>query len=145
MYGVTATAMREMPRELAGIRTGDIVFISEREVSNNALFGPFYVISDRPHVFTGQRQGSWAEIDTQRTHINDRAYWVEFEKRKWCLLFDMTLLDKISIVWPYHWSRLRLNLPSWGAVSGEDSDNLLDFAIRNEEEARAFLRRHDVW
>jgi hypothetical protein len=40
MYGVSLTAIREqMPIELAKIQAGDIVFISEKEISKNALPG----------------------------------------------------------------------------------------------------------
>jgi hypothetical protein len=146
MYGVAPSAMRQkMPFELTQIRAGDIVFISERDVSNNALFGPFYVVNTRPPIVAKQRIGSWVEIDTKKTPRDDRAYWVEFENRTWCLLFDKTLYDKISIVWPYNWSELNLNLPSWGAVSGNDAAKLIDFAIQNEVEAKEFLRRHDAW
>ena len=50
MYGVTNTAfLKEMPRELHDARAGDIVFISE-EISHNALFGPFYIVKDRPPI-----------------------------------------------------------------------------------------------
>lgn len=146
MYGVSLTAMRQqMPAELAKIKAGDIVFISEKEISNNALFGPFYVVNDRPPVVIKKRNGSWAEIDTKKTSPKDMAYWVEFENRTWCLLFDKTLSDRLSVVWPYNWSKLKVNLPSWGAVSGEDATKLIDFALNNEIEAREFLKRHDVW
>jgi hypothetical protein len=146
MYGVSSSAMRqEMPLELANIREGDVVFISEKEVSDNALFGPFYVVNSHPSVFIRQRKGSWVEIDTHRTLAQDIAYWVEFENRKWCLLFDKTLSDKISIVWPYNWPQLKLDLPSWGAVSGDDAAKLMGFAIMNEVEAKEFLKRHDAW
>lgn len=146
MYGVSLTAMsQQMPIELANIKAGDIVFISEREISNNALFGPFYVVNSRPPVVIKQRKGSWVEIDTRETSQQDMAYWVEFENRSWCILFDKTLSNRISIVWPYNWSRLNLKLPSWGAVSGIDANKLIDFAIENEIEAMEFLQRHDVW
>jgi hypothetical protein len=146
MYGVSLSAMRQqMPVELAKIKAGDIVFISEKEISNNALFGPFYVVKDRPPVVIKKRKGSWAEIDTNRTSPRNMAYWVEFENRIWCLLFDKTLSDRVSIVWPYNWSKLNLNLPSWGAVSGDDAVKLIDFAANNEVEAKEFLKSHDVW
>ena len=144
MYGVSLTAMRQMPDELAKIKTGDIVFISEREISNNALFGPFYVVNNRPPVVIKNRNGSWVEIDIKKTSPKDIAYWVAFEKRTWCLLFDNTLSDKISIVWPYNWSKLRVKLPPWGKVSGNDAAKLIDFAIKNEVEAKEFLDRHNV-
>lgn len=146
MYGVTLSAMRQqMPIELARIEAGDIVFISEKEISNNALFGPFYVVNNRPPVVVKQRNGSWLEIDTKKTSPKDMAYWVEVENRTWCLLFDKILSDRISIVWPYNWSKLKLNLPSWGAVSGDDAAKLIDFATDNEIEAKEFFKRHDVW
>ena len=146
MYGVSQTAIRQqMPAELANIKAGDIVFISEKEISNNALFGPFHVVNNRPLVVVKQRKGSWVEIDTKKTPPKEMAYWVEFENRPWCILFDKTLSDKISIVWPYNWSSLNLNLPSWGAVSGKDAEKLIDFATANEIEAKEFLSRHNAW
>lgn len=146
MYGVSLAAMhQQMPAELAKIKAGDIVFISEKEISNNALFGPFYVINNRPPVVVKNKNGSWVEIDTKKTSPKDIAYWVEFEKRTWCLLFDNTLSDKISIVWPYNWLKLRVKLPSWGKVSGDDAAKLIDFAMKNEVEAKEFLERHNVW
>lgn len=146
MYGVSLTAMqKQMPIQLAKIKSGDIVFISEKEISNNALFGPFYVTNNREPIIVKNKKGSWAEIDTKKTPQKELAYWVEFENRTWCLLFDKTLSDKISIVWPYNWSKLRVNLPSWGEVSGEDASKLLDFAIENEIEAKEFLKRHNVF
>jgi hypothetical protein len=146
MYGVSLTAIREqMPIELAKIQAGDIVFISEKEISKNALFGPFYVVNNRPPIVIKNRKDSWVEIDVKKTPPKDIAYWVEFENRPWCILFDKTLSDKISIVWPYNWSKLNLNLPSWGAVSGNDADKLIDFAIANEIEAKEFFQRHKVW
>jgi hypothetical protein len=145
MYGVSLTAMRkQMPIELAQIKAGDIVFISEKEISKNALFGPFYVVNNRKSVVVKKKNGLWAEIDTKKTLRTEIAYWVEFENRTWCLLFDKTLSDQISIVWPYNWSKLSLSLPPWGAVSGEDATKLLDFAIENEIEAKEFLKRHNV-
>ena len=146
MYGVSKTAMREqLPIDLARIQAGDIVFISEKEISNNALFGPFYVVNNRSPIVVKNRKGSWAEIDVKKTSPEEMAYWVNFENWYWCLLFDKTLSDKISIVWPYNWSRLKLKLPSWGAVSGIDSEKLIDFAIENEIEAKDFFRRHGIW
>jgi hypothetical protein len=146
MYGVSLTAMREqMPVELAKIQAGDIVFISEKEISKNALFGPFYVVNNRPPIVVKNRKGSWVEIDVKKTPPKEMAYWVKFENRPWCILFDKTLSDKISIVWPHNWAKLQLNLPSWGAVSGADAGKLIDFAIGNEIEAKEFLQRHDIW
>jgi len=146
MYGVSLSAMRQkMPIDLAKIQAGDIVFISEKEISKNALFGPFYVVNNRPPISLKNRKGSWVEIDVKKTSPKEMAYWVEFENRPWCILFDKTLSDKISIVWPYNWSRLKLNLPSWGAVSGNDSEKLIDFAVENEIEAKEFFRRHEIW
>jgi len=66
-------------------------------------------------------------------------------KRNWCLLFDKTLSDRISIVWPHNWQTLSVNLPPWGLVKGDDANKLIDFSIANEIEAREFLQRHDVW
>lgn len=145
MYGVSNTAFRnELPREFIEARAGDIVFISEREVANNALFGPFYIVSDRAPIVFETRINMWGKIDTTNTPATEIAYWVEFENRKWCLLFDLVLSDKISIVWPYNWSALRVNLPPWGLVTGADADKLLHFAITNEVEAREFFRRHNL-
>ncbi len=146
MYGVSPTAIREqMPIELAKIQVGDIVFISEKEISKNALFGPFYVVNNRPPIFIKNRKGSWVEIDVKKTPPKEIAYWVGLENRSWCILFDKTLSDKISIVWPYNWSKLDLNLPPWGLVSGIDEGKLIDYAITNEIEAKEFLQRHKVW
>jgi len=146
MYGITNKAMREqLPAELAGIQEGDIVFISERKISDNALFGPFYVVNNRPPIVARNRRDSWVEIDTGRTPPEEIAYWVEFENRSWCILFDKTLSDRVSIVWPYNWRKLRLRLPSWGAVSGNDSKKLIDFAIKNEIEAKTFFQKHGIW
>jgi hypothetical protein len=133
MYGISSSAVRnELPPELVSIREGDVVFISEKEISNNALFGPFYVVANRPSIAINQRKGLWVEINAHKTAPEEIAYWVLFEGRKWCLLFDKTLSDRISIVWPYHWSQLKVNLPPWGKVSGVDASKLMDFAIRNE-------------
>jgi hypothetical protein len=118
------------------IQAGNIIFISEKEISKNALFGPFYIVNNRPPIVIKNRKGSWVEIDMEKTSPKEIAYWVEFENRPWCILFDKTLSDKISIVWPYNWSSLNLNLPSWGAVKGDDAEKLIDFAIENEIEAR---------
>ena len=83
MYGVSLTAMlQQMPIELAKIQSGDIVFISEKEISNNALFGPFYVVNSRPPIAVKNRKGSWVEIDVNKTPPEEIAYWVEFENRK---------------------------------------------------------------
>jgi len=60
MYGVTNNAInKEMPKELLSIRYGDIVFISEKELSNNLLFGPFYVAKGRSGVVWDKQKGSW--------------------------------------------------------------------------------------
>ena len=82
MYGVSLTAIREqMPNALAKIEVGDIVFISEKEISN-ALFGPFYVVNDRPPIVIKKLKGSTRiEIDVKKTLPKDIAYWVEFENR----------------------------------------------------------------
>jgi hypothetical protein len=92
MYGVGSTAFRAgMPRELLRAQAGDMVFISERETSRNALFGPFYIVNERPLIVYRERRGAWVNIDTSKTPVAEIAYWVEFEKRSWCLLFDKTL------------------------------------------------------
>lgn len=145
MYGVSNKAFtKEMPREFLDARTGDIVFISEKEVSKNALFGPFYIVDSRPLIVSKGKKGAWVNIDTAKTPPSEIAYWVEFENRNWCLLFDKVLSDKISIVWPNNWSTLNLHLPSWGLITGEDADKLIDFAIANEVDAGEFLRRHNL-
>jgi hypothetical protein len=145
MYGVSKTAIREqMPIELLNIREGDIVFISAREILNNVLVGPFYVVKKRPPIVINSRKGLWGEVDLNNTPHNCIAYWVIIENRKWCLLFDKTLSDKISIVWPYNWSTLKLDLPSWGEITGIDADKLLEFAINNELEAKELFRRHGI-
>lgn len=145
MYGVSNKAFtKELPRELLDARAGDIVFISEKEVSKNALFGPFYIVNSRPLIVYKDKKGAWVNIDTDRTPSSEIAYWVKFENRHWCLLFDKVLSDKISIVWPYNWSTLSLNLPSWGLITGEDAGKLIDFALANEIEASEFLKRHNL-
>lgn len=145
MYGVSNTAFRkEMPQEFLEARAGDIVFISEREVSQNALFGPFYIVDARPPIVCKSRKGSWVNIDTNKTSSEEIAYWVDLEQRNWCLLFDKTLSDRISIVWPSNWSKLNVDLPSWGLVKGDNAVKLIQFALENEVEAREFLRQHDV-
>jgi hypothetical protein len=145
MYGVGNTAFRsEMPREFLNAKAGDMVFISEREISRNALFGPFYIVDEHPLIVYRERRGAWVNIDAAKTPAAEIAYWVEFEKRSWCLLFDKTLTDRISIVWPNNWAGLRVDLPSWGLVRGEDADKLIQFAISNQIEAREFFRRHDL-
>jgi hypothetical protein len=145
MYGVSNTAFtREMPRNFLDAQAGDIVFISERAVANNALFGPFYIVEDRSPIVFETRSNMWGKIDTARTPITEIAYWVEIENRKWCLLFDKLLSERISIVWPYNWAALNVNLPPWGLVTGDDADKLLNFAIANEVEASEFFRRHNL-
>ena len=146
MYGVSNTAFtKEMPKGFHEAKVGDIVFISEREVSRNALFGPFYIVNDRPPITFNSRKGVWVNINEKKTPPKEIAYWVELEKRNWCLLFDKTLSDRISIVWPHNWQTLSVNLPPWGLVKGDDANKLIDFSIANEIEAREFLQRHDVW
>jgi hypothetical protein len=145
MYGVTNTAFtQQMPLALLNAQVGDIVFISEKEVSKNALFGPFYIVADRPPIVWKSRKGVWVNIDTVKTPPREIAYWVEVERKNWCLLFDKVLIDRISIVWPKHWSTLKVNLPSWGIVEGEDADKLMHFASANQEEARDFFKRHGL-
>ena len=145
MYGVSNHAFtKQMPRECLNARAGDIVFISEREVSKNALFGPFFIVDQRPSIVFNNRHGAWVNIDANKTPAGELAYWVELEKRSWCLLFDNTLSDRISIVWPNDWSKLRVKLPSWGVVSEDDSAKLIEFAVVNQIKAREFLQRH-LW
>ena len=146
MYGVSNKAFtQEMPKELLEARNGDLVFISEKEVSKNALFGPFYIVGERPPIVYKNRKNAWVNIDTNKTPSKEIAYWVDFEKRYWCLLFDKTLADRISIVWPYNWASLNLNLPPWGVVGTKAASELVKFASENEVEAKEFLKRHDVW
>lgn len=144
MYGITRRALSERPRELTLAKSGDIVFISVKECRENVLVGPFYIIDDRPPIVIKSRNGAWVNIDVNQTPKNECAYWVKGENRDWCLLFDKTLADRISVVWPRNWAGLQVNLPSWGLVNGDDAIKLLEFAMRNEEEAREFLKRHDV-
>lgn len=107
MYGVSKSAItKEMPKELLSIREGDIVFISEKEISNNALFGPFYVVSKRPGIIPKSSKGLWTEIDTEKSLKLEVPYWAEIEKMNWCISFDKTLIDKISVVWPKDWRSL---------------------------------------
>jgi len=146
MYGVTNSAFtKEMPGELHRAAIGDRVFISEKEVSDNALFGPFYIAGERRSIVCKSKRGVWVEIDSKRTPPSEIAYWVEFENRCWCLLFDKTLSDRISIVWPYNWQDLNIELPPWGLVREDDASQLMSFARKNEIEAQEFLRRHKVW
>ena len=146
MYGISSSAFtKKLPSEFNEVKPGDIVFISEREVSNNALFGPFYVVKERPGIAYKSRKGTWVEIDTKKTPPEEIAYWVELEKRNWCLLFDKILSERISIVWPYNWNTLNVNLPSWGLIKEEDAGKLVDFSLKNEIEAREFFKRHNVW
>jgi hypothetical protein len=142
MYGVSKKAFtKELPKEFINISLGDIVFISEKEVSHNALFGPFYVTDSRAGI-TGKNIGKWLEIDTYQSDRNELAYWVEMEKRYYCLLFDLTLIDKISIIWPQDWSRLQLKLPAWGLVEENEAKKLVDFAVNHEQDVMEFLKRH---
>ncbi len=34
---------------------------------------------------------------------------------------------------------------SWGLVKGDGAMKLLDFAVKNESEARDFMTQHGVW
>ena len=146
MYGISKTAFtQQLPPEFREAQAGDIVFISEKETSKNALFGPFYLVDNRPPIVIKSRKGAWLNVDVSRTPPSELAYWVELEKRDWCLLFDKTLADRLSIVWPNNWAQLKVNLPSWGLVKGDDAMKLLDFAIKNETEARDFMTQHGVW
>lgn len=146
MYGVTASAFaNDMPSDLHRASHGDIIFISEKEIANNALFGPFYIVNERPPISYKSRRGAWVNIDSKKTPAKEIAYWVEFENRAWCLLFDKTLSDRISIVWPYDWLNLQIELPPWGLVKEDDAAKLMSFARNNEIEAQEFLRKHNVW
>ncbi len=98
MYGVSRSALNGMPAELLRIEPGDMVFISERDVSKNALFGPFYVVDQRPGIIAKEKKGCWLNVDVQRSIASELAYWVEVESFAWCVLFDKTLIDRISVV-----------------------------------------------
>ncbi|TGU71526.1 hypothetical protein E4633_14530 [Geomonas terrae] len=146
MYGVSRTAFtQELPSELRSAADGDIVFISERKISGNALFGPLYIVANRQGVVPARKFGSWVEIDVRRSDPKELAYWVDLEKRNYCLLFDKVLSDRISIVWPNDWVRIGLQLPSWGIVTDDNAHKLIDFAISNEQEAQSFFQKHNFW
>ncbi|MBI5192011.1 MAG: hypothetical protein HZA08_01060 [Nitrospirae bacterium] len=146
MYGITNDAFTySLPRELSLINTGDIVFISERETSNNTLFGPLYVVENRRGVIARSKRGAWINIDINRSSQSELAYWVELEGRHWCLLFDKTLLDKISVVWPQNWIELNVELPSWGLIIEPNASRLIDFALNNELDSKKFLREHGIF
>lgn len=146
MYGVSKSAfMQELPHELRSASEGDIVFISEKKVSGNALFGPLYIVGKNEGVVPVKKHGFWVEIDSKKSDPKALAYWVELEKRNYCLLFDRVLIDRISIVWPKDWMKLNLQLPSWGVVNDENSHKLIDFAVANELEARLFFQKHKFW
>ncbi|WP_286352212.1 hypothetical protein [Geobacter sulfurreducens] len=143
MYGVSRTAfLHDMPPELRSATDGDIVFISERKISGNALFGPLYVVGNRQGIVPIKKLGSWVEIDVGKSDPKELAYWVDLEKRNYCLLFDKVLSDKISIVWPTDWARIGLQLPAWGIVTDDNAHKLIDFAVANEQEARSFFQKH---
>jgi hypothetical protein len=145
MYGVSKRAFTaELPKELRNTAAGDVVFISEREATRNALFGPFFVVDDRRGVVAKKKVGCWMEVDVQKSSQSELAYWVEFEKRCWCLLFDNTLIDRISIVWPYNWRSLKVELPPWGLIAEPAASKLIDFAATNLGEVREFLSKHCV-
>lgn len=148
MYGISQKAFTdELPSSLRNIKEGDIIYISEKEVSNNALFGPFYVIdsSKRPEIIFKGKFGSWIEIDVKRTPRDQRAYWVEFDSFTHCILFDKTLSAELSIVWPKDWYNLGLELPSWGEIPRSEAEKLMKFANKNTEEARDFFKRHNLF
>lgn len=145
MYGVSKTAFtQQMPLELKRISPGDLVFISEKEVHRNVLFGPFYVTSHRKGVVVKSRKGLWSEVDVERTPREELPYWALMEGFTWCLFFDSTLADRISIVWPNQWRALGLDLPPWGLVQGENAPKLTEYAAANEVEAKDFMRRHEI-
>lgn len=146
MYGISRTAFaKELPIEFRSAAEGDIVFISEKEVSGNALFGPFYIVGNRKGIVPAKKHGVWVEIDTKQSEPKELAYWVEFEGRNYCLLFDRVLIDKISIVWPYDWARLGLKMPAWGLINDQNAQKLIDFALNNEQEAITFFKKHNFW
>ena len=91
MYGVSKKAFaQQMPHELKRIEIEDLVFISEREVHRNILFGPFYV-TDRPDGIVAKSQsGMWCEVDTKRSRPEKLPYWAVVEGFSWCLFFDST-------------------------------------------------------
>jgi len=143
MYGVSKSAfMQELPHELCSASGGDIVFISEKKVSGNALFGPLYIVGGKNGAVPAKKHGSWIEIDAKKSDPKTLAYWVELEKRNFCLLFDRVLGDKLSIVWPKDWIHIGLQLPSWGLINDENASKLIDFAIKNEQEAKDFFLRN---
>lgn len=143
MYGVSKSAfLQQLPNDLRNASVGDIVFISEKNVSGGALFGPLYIVNNAPGIATFKQHGTWVEIDTKKSDPKALAYWVEMEKRNFCLLFDRVLIDKISVVWPQDWLKLGLQLPSWGLVNDENASKLIDFALRNEQEAKDFFSKH---
>lgn len=146
MYGVSKSAfVKELPSELRSASEGDIVFISEKEVSRNALFGPLYIVGNAEGIVPLKKYGAWYEVDTKKSDQNRLAYWVDFEGRNHCLLFDSQLNDRISIVWPSDWAKLNISLPSWGLVSGDDASKLVEYAVRNEQESKEFFRKHKFW
>jgi len=75
----------------------------------------FNLIDSRDGIVCSEKRNAWNKIDIARSDPRKVAYWVSFENRVWCLLFDTTLIDKISIVWPKDWKNLNVNLPPWGA------------------------------
>lgn len=144
MFGITKKTYKQiMPKEFFDIKVGDLVFVSELRVTKNALFGPFYVVKNRPGI-KGQNYGTWIEIDYKESKYEELAYWVEIERKNYCILFDKLLAQQISIVWPQHWRALNVNLPSWGLVKDKDAQKLVDFSLQKEhqEKARDFLNRH---
>ncbi len=146
MYGVSRTAFtQELPPELRSASVGDIVFISERKICGNALFGPLYIVGSRQGIVPAKNFGSWVEINVRKSDAKELAYWVDLEKRNYCLLFDKLLSDRISIVWPNDWARIGIQLPPWGIVTDENAHKLIDFAVANEQEARSFFQKHRFW
>jgi len=146
MYGISNEAFHsKLPDSMKHIQIGDIVFISEKEISGNALFGPFYVVNTKEGVVSNSKVGCWNNIDLKQSDYSKLAYWVELEKWTWCLLFDITLLNQISVVWPRNWRELHLNLPPWGQIPASEAKKLLDFSIENQINAKEFFRIHDIY
>jgi len=71
MYGVTQHSfINLMPPILKTINRGDIIFISEGEVSGNALFGPFF-ITEKIHegLVVDEKKQSWVKPKNTTTIV----------------------------------------------------------------------------
>jgi hypothetical protein len=143
MYGVSKDGFIEMPRELRNISEGDIVFISER-IKYNVLMGPFYVVRKHNNIVQKKTYGYWVEIDKRRNQTDDVAYWAIYNGFVYCIFFDKLLKKEISIVWPYMWRKLGVQLPSWGLVKNDDARKLLHFAANNYEDPEKFFQKHNI-